>query len=677
VTLNVEAVFTNTTGFNYTFWSQVSANSTSTYHTSTMPQIPSPFTGTLTLYADNPFTAAVTGYDYPGSVTPTPTGATSTPTASATTLATATTTASPTPTGVRSPTATPTGTGAATLTPTATPTRGSGNTPTATGTSTPTAMSTATPGAVLFSDGFEEASFAAGGWTTQVSGTGASAQLVATPVYAGAQAGQFATTSQASGQQAFATASFAWPSGQVATAQGMVYLQGMAIQFVSKLFSLETRGPNAWGPRAAFGVGPSTWYAIYTTRDGTIHYDDTGWAYQGSSWYSLGVTVDYRGSNPVLTWEIGGQQIYQVVDTTSGGDLDQPVALTLGLGPGWWGNNAGTATFDQVSVAAQGPATTPTATPTGSVTATGTATRTASPTATSTPTAPPTRTGTATASATATSPPTASRTASATTSATSTPSATGTASPTASLTPTNTLGPTITPTATATPPATGTPNGLIFNDGFEETSFAAGGWATAVSGAGASAQLVATPVYAGAQAAEFTTSSQTSGQRAYAIHTYTWPADNVVTASGEVWAQMVAQPGVSKVFGLQTEGPNPWGPRAVLGLGPSTFYAIYTTSDGVVHQVDTGASYQSGTWYHVGVTVDYRGGSPILTFAVNKQVIEQVVDTTGGTNLDLPVGLLVGYGPAGSAANDGSVVVDQVQLTSWSAVPTPTPTPTP
>lgn len=62
-TINVEHVFSNSSGFQYTFWSPVPPNTTTTYRVATMPQIPAPFNGTVTLYADAPFTARVTGYD--------------------------------------------------------------------------------------------------------------------------------------------------------------------------------------------------------------------------------------------------------------------------------------------------------------------------------------------------------------------------------------------------------------------------------------------------------------------------------------------------------------------------------------------------------------------------------------------------------------------------------------
>ncbi len=70
VTLNVQQVVSDSNGFNYTFWSQIPAGSTVTYHLRDIPQIPSPFQGTLTLYASQPFTAQIVGYDYAISLTP-------------------------------------------------------------------------------------------------------------------------------------------------------------------------------------------------------------------------------------------------------------------------------------------------------------------------------------------------------------------------------------------------------------------------------------------------------------------------------------------------------------------------------------------------------------------------------------------------------------------------------
>lgn len=65
--LRVEHVITNAAGFRYSFWSQVPAGATSLYHLRDLPQVPSPFKGTVTLYSTGPFTARIVGYDYPSS----------------------------------------------------------------------------------------------------------------------------------------------------------------------------------------------------------------------------------------------------------------------------------------------------------------------------------------------------------------------------------------------------------------------------------------------------------------------------------------------------------------------------------------------------------------------------------------------------------------------------------
>ena len=83
----------------YEFFSTVPISSTLSYHVSTMPQITSPFTGSVVISASLPFTAEVTGYDYPSTSTPTVTR-TNTPTVTRTVTATATRTATPTATRV-------------------------------------------------------------------------------------------------------------------------------------------------------------------------------------------------------------------------------------------------------------------------------------------------------------------------------------------------------------------------------------------------------------------------------------------------------------------------------------------------------------------------------------------------------------------------------------------------
>src|SRR5262245_54108043 len=67
VAINVEHVFAGASGFQYVFWTRILPNSTATYHVRDLPQVRSPFQGTLSLYADMSFSAQVTGYDYPAS----------------------------------------------------------------------------------------------------------------------------------------------------------------------------------------------------------------------------------------------------------------------------------------------------------------------------------------------------------------------------------------------------------------------------------------------------------------------------------------------------------------------------------------------------------------------------------------------------------------------------------
>lgn len=75
-TLNVQNVISNSSGFSYTFWNQVPANSSVVVHVRDIAQVPSPFNGQVQLYADQPFTAQITGYDYPSgpAATATPLG---------------------------------------------------------------------------------------------------------------------------------------------------------------------------------------------------------------------------------------------------------------------------------------------------------------------------------------------------------------------------------------------------------------------------------------------------------------------------------------------------------------------------------------------------------------------------------------------------------------------------
>lgn len=65
VDLTVEHVISDASGFTHRFWSQVPAGGTVEYHLRDMPEVPSPFDGSVTLSAELPFTAAIVGSDPP------------------------------------------------------------------------------------------------------------------------------------------------------------------------------------------------------------------------------------------------------------------------------------------------------------------------------------------------------------------------------------------------------------------------------------------------------------------------------------------------------------------------------------------------------------------------------------------------------------------------------------
>lgn len=64
VDLDVEHVITSPSGFKHSFWSRVPAGKTVRFHLKDIPEIPSPFEGSLTLNADKPISAEIVGYDY-------------------------------------------------------------------------------------------------------------------------------------------------------------------------------------------------------------------------------------------------------------------------------------------------------------------------------------------------------------------------------------------------------------------------------------------------------------------------------------------------------------------------------------------------------------------------------------------------------------------------------------
>jgi len=120
-TLDVEHAIWDQHGFRYTFWSQVPPGQAVEYRLADMPQVPSPFAGSVTLSANLPFSAEIvaSGTPSPGSTaTPTP-AATPTRTPSAVMSSTPFPTNTATPASAAPPAATPTGTPA--VAPTITP----------------------------------------------------------------------------------------------------------------------------------------------------------------------------------------------------------------------------------------------------------------------------------------------------------------------------------------------------------------------------------------------------------------------------------------------------------------------------------------------------------------------------------------------------------------------------
>src|SRR5581483_5589011 len=402
-----------------------------------------------------------------------------------------------------------------------------------------------------------------------------------------------------------------------------------------------------------------------------LRYQDLGLGYQSGQWYQLSATVDYRGPNPVLSFAIGGQTVYTLTDTTTGTHTDRPTAFDVGFGPVPWGLANGSIFADGVLVVDQASIVNPSPTPTttSSPTPTITPTTTVTPTITVTPT--PVVCGVATCTPTPTA--TASPTATATATRTNTPTATGT--PTATSTVTGTVAPTATPTAGA--------GNTLLSGGFEEASFAAGGWSTDLLGSGSAAAIVTSPVFSGSHAARFTTTTQANGEHAFAVQTFSWPASDVVSAQAYVQPQVASLQFTSKVFGLETRGFNSWTTRAGFAVSGSTFGVLLTTRDGVLRYQDLGLGYQSGQWYQLSTTVDYRGPNPVLSFAIGGQTVYTLTDTTTGTHTDRPTALDVGFGPVpwglanGSIFADGVLVVDQASIANPSPTPTTTSSPTP
>lgn len=123
-TLNLQHTVTDGSGFQYTFASQIPPQTTVQYHVRDIPQIPSPFQGSVSLRGDVPFTAQIVGYDYPATGTPTVTAIptktpTKTPTPGTTPSVGVTGTPTPTPSVVTDP---PSPTPSAVASPSSTPT---------------------------------------------------------------------------------------------------------------------------------------------------------------------------------------------------------------------------------------------------------------------------------------------------------------------------------------------------------------------------------------------------------------------------------------------------------------------------------------------------------------------------------------------------------------------------
>src|SRR6185503_17614229 len=107
--------------------------------------------------------------------------------------------------------------------------------------------------------------------------------------------GRFTTQSQNTGQRAFVERSLSWPAANVLTARAFIRPESAAIQFHVKVVGLETKGPGSWATRAGFALGPTTFGALYTGRDGVARYLNTGRTYQVGQWYEVSIVVDYRG----------------------------------------------------------------------------------------------------------------------------------------------------------------------------------------------------------------------------------------------------------------------------------------------------------------------------------------------------------------------------------------------
>ena len=63
VPLNVQNVIAGPGTFNYSFWQTIPPYGSAINHLRDIPQIPTPFQGTLRVYANRPFSAKIVGFD--------------------------------------------------------------------------------------------------------------------------------------------------------------------------------------------------------------------------------------------------------------------------------------------------------------------------------------------------------------------------------------------------------------------------------------------------------------------------------------------------------------------------------------------------------------------------------------------------------------------------------------
>jgi hypothetical protein len=305
-----------------------------------MTQIPNAFSGTLTLQGDQPFTAQVVGYDYPGAVTVT---ASPTPSMSTTASRTPTSTVAMTATPSATPTRTPTTPATVTKSPSPTSTVAMTATPSATGTPTvvDSPTNTALPSVTLTPN------------LVQISAVVVPTQVVAIASPPAVVQYTISLTQQASGRERVSDVTDNLPTG-------FIYLAGSTTMTMNGT-QFSVADPTVTG--ATLDWGPAFWQGI-ATRNKRL-----------ASGQTLNITfnVDTSANPGVYLNDAVVTYVGQTVMTSQTG-LTAPVRVVTA---------APTATL------------TPTATPTVRRTATMTATTT--PVATSSATARPTTTATPTA----------------------------------------------------------------------------------------------------------------------------------------------------------------------------------------------------------------------------------------------------------------------------------------